>query len=618
MKIFKRIFAVVLTAVIAFAAVPFAAAEEITPVVMVSGFGATALAKDGEAVFPPSLNTILNALGINEDLTLEKALDELEVWMQDEGYVVQLSAIVERIIEPIRVNDDGTSTYDLKPIISGAANTSLAGFKANDMLDYVPYTGSEFLDMESVAERIGEENVFNFMYDWRVDYDVVADEFKEYIDDVLKLTGAKKVSIYSISQGCLVVGQYLYKYSDLEQTDKVIFDTPVLGGASFVSDLMSEGSVTLNFPVILDLLSDILHVEFKLSEIEKLVEFLEGEWIGGAIDIGKNLLVPPMKGCIAFWQMVPVHEFEEHAAQFLDEEANAAVYKAVRNFHKGFMSNITETFEKATEHGSTISIKACTGFDVVTDSSEYSDSIVDMQYSCGAICAPFGESFADDYVQAVDNGKNSISPDRTIDLSAGYWPHRTWVINGLYHGQVEWCEKSLGLVEELLYTDNIKDAYSSYEYPQFMESHAPTSNIAISFVNTNSSFLLLEDGRSEYTMTVKNLSREKTVVINSVASENGAVNAELSRKAVLLPGEQTNITVAADKAGYDTLTVSYSDIKNVFEASEKSFGVTVLDEYSGKTADDDMPENTKTPLIFRYIAKLVKDLISEIKSLLKF
>lgn len=618
MKVLKRISAIIMTLVIAFAAMPFAAANEVTPVILVSGFGATALAKDGEAVFPPSLNTILDALGINEDLTLEKALAELEIWTQDQGYVVQLSAIVERIIETIRVNDDGSSTYDLEPIISGAENTSLAGFKANDMLDYVPYTGSEFLDMESIAERVGEENVFNFMYDWRVDYDVVADEFKEYIDDVLKLTGAKKVSVYSISQGCLVVGQYLYKYSHLEQTDKVIFDTPVLGGATFVSDLLSGDRVTLNYPVILDLLSDILHVEFKLSDIEKLVEFLEGEWIAGAIDIGKNILVPPMKGCIAFWQMVPVDEFEEHAAQFLDEEANAEVYKAVRKFHKGFMSNITETFEKATEHGSTISIKACTGFDIVTNSAEYSDSIVDMQYSCGAICAPYGEAFADDYVQAVDNGKNSISPDRTIDLSAGYWPHRTWVVNGLFHGQVEWCEKSLALVEELLYTDNIKDAYSSYEFPQFMESHSPTSNIAISFVNTNSSFLLLEDGRSEYTMTVKNLSREKTVVINSVESENGAVKAELSRKTVLLPGEQTNIAVSADKPAFDTVTVSYSDIKNVFENSEKSFGVTVLDEYSGKTAEDDMPENTKTPFIFRYIVKLINDLFAKIKSLFSF
>ncbi|MBE6821386.1 MAG: hypothetical protein E7516_10105 [Ruminococcaceae bacterium] len=615
----KRFLTFVMAVIVAVASIPFAAAtKKVTPVVMVSGFGATALVEDGEAVFPPSINTILNALGINEELTLEKAIDELEIWFQDEGYVVQLSAIVERIIEAIRVNDDGSSTYDLKPVVSGAENTSLAAFKLQDMLDYVPYTGSEFLDMESIAQRVGDENVFNFMYDWRVDYDVVADEFKAYIDDVLELTGAEKVSIYSISQGCLVVGQYLYKYADLEQTDKVVFDTPVLGGASFVTDILSDGSLTLNFPVILDLLSDILHIELKLSEMEKLVEFLEGEWIAGAIDIGKNIIVPPMKGCVAFWQMVPAADFDEYAAIYLDSQANAKVIEAVRNFHNGFMGKITETFENATAHGSEISIKACSGFPLVTNSEVNSDAIVDVQYSCGAICAPYGETFPDGYVQAVDNGKNSISPDRTIDLSAGYWPHRTWVVEGLYHGQVEWCPRSLALVETLLFTDEIMDAYSSYEFPQFMQSEAPTSDLSIRFANTNSNFLLLEGDREEYTMTLKNVSKEKTFVINSIECDNGAVNPGYSSKKILLPGESLNVAVTATQAKSGEIKVTYSEAKNIFKTSEKTFGITVLENYSGATAEDTMPGNSNLPVFIRYLISVIKNLFAKIVSLFQF
>ncbi len=609
----KKIIALIMAVTTVLAVMPLAAAKEkVTPVVMVSGFGATALAIDGEAVFPPSMDTILDAIGINEELTIEKALSELEIWMQDEGYVVQLAAIVSRIMENVRVNPDGSSTYDVKPIISGAENTSLAAFKELDMLDYVPYTGSEFLDMESIGDRIGDENVFNFMYDWRMDYDLVADEFKEYIDDVLEMTGADKVSIYSVSQGCLVVGQYLYKYAELEQTDKVIFDTPVLGGATFVSDLLTPGQTLLNFPVILSLLSDILHIE---ADFTGLSSILEGDFITGAIDIGKlQCILPAILPCIAFWQMVPIDMFEERASVLLDKKENAEVIKAVKNFHNGFMSNITATFEKATENGSTISIKACTGFDIVTPSNEYSDAIVDMQYSCGAICAPYGETFPESYEQAVNTGKNHISPDRTVDISAGYWPDRTWVFNGLFHGQVEWCKKSLALVEELLYTDNIKDAYSSYEFPQFIESTSPTSDISVRFINTNSSFLLLESERSEYTLEVKNLSKENTVIINAVTSENDTVNPVCSGKKALLPGEFVYVTVSAENAGYDKLTVSYSDASNIFESSEKSFGVTVLKEYSGATAEDDMPENNSVPFIFRWFVKLVNGLIAKIKS----
>ncbi len=611
---FKKIIALIMAVVTVFAVMPFASAEKsVTPVVMVSGFGATTLTIDGEAVFPPSMGTILDSLGINEDLTLEKAVSELEIWLQDRGYVVQLAAIVSRLMENIRVNPDGTSTYDVKPIISGAENTSLAAFKELDMLDYVPYTGSEFLDMESIGSRIGDENVFNFMYDWRMDYDLVADEFKEYIDDVLEMTGAEKVSVYSISQGCLIVGQYLYKYAELEQTNKVIFDTPVLGGATFVADLLTPDPTLLNFPVILSLLSDILHIE---ADLTGLASVLEGDFITGAINIGKlQCILPVILPCIAFWQMVPVDLFDERAAVLLDEEENAEVIKAVKKFHGGFMSNITETFENATEHGSTISVKACTGFNLVTPSNEYSDAIVDMQYSCGAICASYGETFPEDYEQAVNTGKNHISPDRTVDISAGYWPDRTWVFNGLFHGQVEWCEKSLALVEELLYTDSLKDAYSSYEFPQFIESTSPTSDIAVRFLNTNCSFLLLEDGRSEYTLEVENLSKETTVVINSVENKNDTVSPEYKFRKVLLPGEKTYVTVSANSSGFDSLTVSYSDIKNMFESDEKTFGVTALYSYSGTTVEDDMPENSAVPFIFRYFVKIINDLIAEIKSI---
>ncbi len=612
----KRFLAVVMAAVVAFSTMPLAFAADVTPVILVSGFGATTLVKDGEAVFPPSLKTILDAVGINEDLTVEKAISELEIWLQDEGYVVQLAAIVSRMMENIRVNSDGTSAYDVEPIISGAENTSLAAFKEQDMLDYVPYTGSEFLDMESIGDRIGDENVFNFTYDWREDYNLVADEFKEYIDDVLELTGADKVSVYSISQGCLVVGQYLYKYSELEQTDKVIFDTPVLGGSTFVADLLTPGRTNLNFPVILSLVSDVLHAEIDITGISPI---LEGDFIMGAIDIGKlQCILPVVLPCIAFWQMVPVDMFEEKAAALLDSKEHAEVIEAVRVFHKGFMSNITETFEKATEHGSVISIKACTGFDIVTDSNAYSDSIVDMEYSCGAICAPYGESFPEDYVQAVDNGKNSISPDRTVDISAGYWPDRTWVFNGLYHGQAEWCPKSLALLEELLYTDNIKDAYSSYDFPQFIQSESPTSDISMHFINTNSNFLLLEDGREEYTMVIKNVSKKNAVVINSVNCDNGAVTFDNPCGTVLASGESVNIAVSASEAKSGKITVKYAEMKNMFETMEKSFGVTVLEKYSGATADDNMPENSGIQYVFKKIIGFFIDVFNKIISFFKF
>lgn len=609
MKSVKRILAVVIAAVTVLASIPFASAQTVTPVIMVSGFGATTLTLDGEAVFPPSTDKIVDALGFNGMNAVEIA-GEIAKWTQDTGLTDWLAAVVRRIMEPIKTDANGESVYDLEPIISGAENTSFADFVENDMLSYVPYTGSEFLDMEEIADVVGDENVFNYMYDWRLDYNVLADDFKAYIDDVLEITGAEKVSIYSISQGCLVVGQYLYKYADLEQTDNVVFDTPVLGGATFTTDLLTPGPVSLDFENIFMLLSDILHIEMDLTFLEGIAT---SDFATYCIDYAKdNLIIPPVKTCLAFWEMVPVEDFDELYPYYLNEEENAQALAAIREFQSGFMTNITKTFEKATAHDSEISIKASCGFPLATGSKINSDCIVDMQYSCGAYCAEFGTTFPEDYVQQVDNGKNSVSPDRTVDLSCGYWPQRTWVINNLYHGQAEWCDKSHELLKQLLLTDNIKDAYSSYEFPQFMESTSPMNDVHVSFKSTNNSFLLLEDGKQEYTMTVKNVSNEKSITVSGISA--GDIDVDFDKAVSLLPGDEIQVSVKAENVGFDTVTVSYKDIASS-DTLEKSFGISVINEYSGATAEDNGPENESTPFVLRWVAKFLKDIFAKLVSL---
>ncbi len=601
----KKIISIIMSVIIIAAVMPFASAESVTPVIMISGFGATTLAIDGEAVFPPSKDQLLAAAGL-DDLSPAHIKSEIDKWRAEKGYVQQLSDIVSRILEPVRMNADGTSYYDVKPIVSGAKNTSLAAFKKNDMLAYVPYTGSEFLDMESIGERIGDENVFNFTYDWRLDFNDTADELKKYIDDVLELTDSKKVSIYSISQGSLLVGQYLYKYSSLSQVDNVVFDTPVLGGTSFVTDLFDSSQyLTLDLRSVLLLLSDILHIETDLTFIADLLD--DVQIIKDAIDYGRTeVLLPPVKSCIAAWEMIPKEEYSRVYPLFLDETENAVSIAKTTEFYNGFSSHITETFEKAERYGATISIKSCTGRNLVLNTNAYSDSIVDMKYSCGAVCAPWGETFPENYVQAVENEKNSISPDRTVDLSAGYWPHRTWVINNLFHGQVEWCPKSLALVETLLYTHDLKDAYSSYEFPQFIECTAPTSDVAITFKNTNSSFLLL-DGSAEYVLTVKNLSLKDTIIIKGIESDAVSTTEKIS--VPLLAGESVDIAVKADTVKSGKLTVKYNILNKTFE---KTFGISVVDFYSGVSVKNTSVENNKVPFIFRWIINFFKKIIKKL------
>lgn len=618
---FKKISAIILALVMVCCSVPLASAasDEVVPVVMVSGFGATTLAIDGEAVFPPSVDAITSAMGM-KDLSMASISDFISRLADD--YVTTLSKVVVDIVEPVRMNPDGTSYYDAKPIVSGAENTSLKAFRENDMLSYVPYTGSEFLDMESIADKIGEENVFNFTYDWRLDYDQIADDLNEYIQDVLELTGAKEVSIYTISQGGLVVGQYLYKYASLGQAHNVVFDTPVLGGTSFATDLFVADPLDINLEYVLAIVADVMHTELDLSSIAKQLKNLD--IIPEAINYARNdLILPAIYSCPAFLEMVPICDFDKVKAARLDETENEAVIKMVDRFQDGFMSNITSTFEKATENGATVSIKASTGFSLCTNTKTYSDMIVDMKYSCGAICAPYGETFPSDYVQAVDTGKNHISPDRTVDISAGYWPDRTWVLNGLTHGAPEWCKDSLALLEALLLTDDVKDAYSHSDLPQFFESSAPTAKIKVSFENTNNGFFYAEEVGATGVLKVKNTSLKTSYLITKLVSSTGAVDINYNSVRVLGPGQTAYIPVTAKELKNDTIKVKFSSTDEPTKTSEKTFGILVTDSYSGAVSDKQTTETPKDEILgdgtfnfksflFNFVIRIIKTVLANI------
>ena len=117
-----------------------------TPVILISGFGATTLAQkqdDGslKAVFPPELSQILSLVGKNLGGILGGIANLIGIY-EDGNIEPPLRDIITSILEPLRMNDDGTSCYDIVPIISGAKGTSLEAVTKNDQLNYVPYTGS--------------------------------------------------------------------------------------------------------------------------------------------------------------------------------------------------------------------------------------------------------------------------------------------------------------------------------------------------------------------------------------------------------------------------------------------------------------------------------------------
>lgn len=567
---------------------------DMLPVIYVSGFGATTLAEfneDGscEPVFPPAIDSILDYLVDNiGDIVI--GIFKVVFFGQTDHLAQALAPLVIDIVDDIALNPDGTSKRaEVAPIVEGAENTSLKAFKDNDMLDLVPYTGSEFLDMECVGDIVGDDKVFNFTYDWRMSHIDNSENFREYITDVLELTGAEKVNVYSISQGALIIGAYLYNHAEDGYINNIVFDTPALEGTDLVSGVFGIENIDVNTAPLAPLLAQILHIETDLSGI---ISIIPTSFINLAFDFGRRDLILPdmMIYGTAFWDMLPTDNLKKLQEHWLDPTESAAIIEKTDALHYGFMSNIRETFEKAEDNGAKITIKSGYGIPMIIGGNVNSDGIVNLKYSCGATTAPLGEKFSDDYVQK-NAGAYAVSPDRTIDLSTAYYPERTWIIKNNLHGQAEWDTRSFDFIMTQLMTQGVEDAYSSYEFPQFMESMAPNDKITFCFTSTNCSYLAYdENGDFTGKAKITNISKEDTLYIKDICSDYSNLTFAGGEKAIRLkPGESAEIIIPDAPGGADVSKMTFANVTITYKtgilkkAQTAAFGVTMISEseYAG-------------------------------------
>lgn len=578
-----------------------------TPMVMVSGFGATTLIKindDGteEVAFPFDANCVTGAVTRNiGKFNKEAPLDFVKALLVD-------------LIEPIRMYPDGTSYYNLRPVYETVEDTCLAGFKKNDALKYVPYTGSDFLDMERIGKKIGDDHVFNFMYDWRLSGDKLADILDAYIEDVLEYTGHSKVDLYCLSQGSVPVAQYLYKYSDKAQVEDLVFDNPIVEGSNFVSDLLApeDEVIKLDFESILDLLEGILHIETDISEIIAVLGMIPSDFdIHGVIDYAaKDLIYPIAKDSPAYIEMIIPEEYDRVVADYFSNPGNEKLLAEADKVRNGYMADVKGTFETAAEYGIEVSIISHTGIDLVTATKALSDGIVDLSTSCGAYCSPDGTPFPADYVQKVDNGKNCISPDRTVDLSCGYIPERTWIIDGLWHGMIEWAPNSLKLLETLFYTDNLTDAWCDARFPQFMQSNDSNSDLYMYFTSTNSMYEVVK-GKGQ--LVIENVSKENTMLVESVTISGAEGETDIPVPVNLAPGEKFTVTIDTKNVAFGEITLTYIESDNYIKTKTKTESFSVTDNYSGKLTDAKV-ETVAENGIFALVMKIILMIINLLKN----
>lgn len=406
----------------------------------------------------------------------------------DAGVVEGIAKLADVAFSVQKTLPDGTFANNEIGLLE--FNGSFADFatKDNNNQSYMEYQTEylyKILPLRSVAEVIGEENLFFFTFSLFGDAMTSADNLDKYIDMVLEKTGAKKVNLLPISLGGTIFTSYAEKYTDTDKVNAVVNIVPVLNGTQVVSDMYQrdfnlDGEYWYSdlFPIIISEFTE--YGSMVGSLVNLLIRSLPADVNASIITSMYNVLLENLLiNTPQMWAMVTREDYPELAEKYLGDAEHAPVRAMTDAFHQAQM-NLEDNIRTMVNNG--VEINIISGYSLHTGEARYNffqlmgdsfdvngDGIIHVESTTlGATAALPGEQLPADYKQAIDSEYSYISPDREIDASTGVLPDNTWYFYNMNHEDTANNAPVINLALALLYSDEVEDVHTNPEkFPQF-------------------------------------------------------------------------------------------------------------------------------------------------------
>lgn len=469
----KKVIAFLLTVVLAFSvSVPaFAAESEDVPIVFVAGKGDRIVNEDGTRVYPledfpdgylkQKVKEIL-PLFIKAVLT-----GEYEEWSD------ALSDAVEPYYAPIALDDDGNPQNGSHTEWQWNENTlarKTSGFALQD---------------------------YQFRYDWRIDPLVIADQLDDYIDAVLKVTGAKKVKIIGRCYGGSILLAYLSKYGN-EKIDTAIFYVASALGAEesskfFSGDIYFDADAINRYAIdnidteedaLMDFLVRFITMLTKTSSLEIPVELVNAFFA----EYGDKFLPKMLRATYGLfpgiWSTVDEENYETAKAYVFTgcEEKYAGTIEKIDYYHYNVMLKAEDILQSLHDSGMNIAVITKYGRQSMClfgDQNEESDDLIAARKaSFGATFADHEKTLAESYInerKALGYGAY-ISPDKKVDASTALFPDSSWFIKDC--GHTNWCVQIDELMMEICHFKGQMTVKDSERFTQFMLYDQATDTVS--------------------------------------------------------------------------------------------------------------------------------------------
>lgn len=434
------------------------------PVVQVRGIGETLYDGEGNEIF--SAGNIVNGI-----LPVIPQLAEFLVTGNDDALLSALSKALGSIFGPV--------AYDSN--MNRDTTVQVMGYTSDPVETYMNFENQESAESRMakiVYDAFGENHSYHFIYDWTANPFDIADDLHEFIQEVKEKSGHDKVQLCGESMGGCMTQTYLsvYGYEDVEA---VIMSNAAFNGLEMIGQLFT-GEVEIDAENLVNLIVNAINGNAEYASLMEYIPLFSQlvKAVNGIVQgetgarIYKEVLIPYFGYLPSFWAFVPEYSYLE-AMDFMLDDAGENMVNFAQDYYNLVASKTTDRVEYMVESDE-IRYYCISNYNkyiapVTTSANWNSDGVIETYNTSGyATVADMNETLGEDYVQAVDTGKNMISPDNVIDASTCQAPYQTWFIKNLGHVQYSSADGTGDMYVWLFESDEQYSIDTDADYPQFM------------------------------------------------------------------------------------------------------------------------------------------------------
>ena len=331
----------------------------------------------------------------------------------------------------------------------------------------------------SLCDRYGDDMVYYFVYDWRLDPCDNADKLNETVDIALADHGCDKVDIICCSMGGSITMAYMAEYG-YSKLDTVISNTSVMFGSDVITDLF-RGRIEFNADAVeryigamVPALSGIIKFANMTGGLDVLCKLLNDFAHKHERQIFDESLVPTFATLPGFWSMMAGDSFEK-AIEFVfsgKEEQYAGLLSRLENFYNTVSSRRQEITDGAIANGVKLCIISNYNSPLVPayEKAKYQgDGMIETApMSGGAITSVVGSTLSEAELNIGDS--KYVSADKCINASTCLYKDQTWFIKDGGHVIGKYASDCVYFLFELLESEEQPYINTWEKYPQFMLS----------------------------------------------------------------------------------------------------------------------------------------------------